>query len=450
MKTRIIALFGLILSVLIGWFIYSSEINQASRYPFRLGLDLNGGTHLVYQADISKIEKTEIQSSMDALRDIIERRVNLFGVSEPIVQVEQGGVFGTDQSTQKLIVELSGVTDIAEAVSMIGSTPLLEFKLLKFSDIEAIEKKNISDEEKNIESNKAFIATGLTGRLLERAQLEFLPNTNEPAVSLVFNSEGKDLFAKITKENIGEMLAIFLDGKPISTPVIRQEIRDGRAQISGGFALDEARKLVRDLNYGALPVPIELVSTQTVGASLGQEALIGGIRAGIWAFLIISLFMILWYRLPGLVAVLALIVYILIMLALFKLIPVTLTAAGIAGLILSVGMAVDANILIFERMREELKNGKNISEASKDGFSRAWLSIRDSNLSSIITGSILFYLGSSSVIKGFALVFVIGVLVSMFSAITVSRTLLFAVTPKVDGAKSRFLFGNGFRFNSNK
>ncbi len=453
MKTRIIAIVLIIVAGLIGWFNYESQVNPTGtfgKFPFRLGLDLNGGTHLVYQADVSKLAPSEVTNSMDSLRDVIERRVNLFGVSEPIVQVEQGGVLGTNAGTQKLIVELPGVTDVSKAVAMIGETPTLEFKLLKQADMDAVQAKDISDEEKAKEISKIFIPTGLTGRLLQKSSLEFIQNTNEPAVTLQFNTEGRELFAKVTKENVGQILAIFLDGHPISTPVIRQEIRDGRAQISGSFTIDEARKLVRDLNYGALPVPIELASTQTVGASLGQEALHGGVRAGIWAFIILSIFLVLWYRLPGLVAVVSLAIYTLITLAIFKLISVTLTAAGIAGLILSIGMAVDANILIFERMKEELKKGHGIHESMKEGFHRAWLSIRDSNLSSIITGVILYYFGNSSVIKGFALVFVIGVLVSMFTAITVSRTFLLAIAPSKEGKMSRFLFSNGFHISSNK
>lgn len=291
---------------------------------------------------------------------------------------------------------------------------------------------------------KLFIPTGISGNMIKRANLEFNPTTGEPTVSLSFSPEGKTLFAKATKENVGNMIAILLDGQIKSMPNVREEIKDGRAQISGAFTVDEAKLLVRDINYGALPVPIELLSTQTVGASLGQNALNGGIRAGVMAFVIIGIFLIVWYRLPGLVAVVSLGAYSVIMLALFKLIPVTLTATGIAGFILSIGMAVDANVLIFERMKEELKKGKGISEAMHEGFARAWLSIRDSNTSSIITGLILYYFGSSSVVTGFALVFLIGVIVSMFTAITASRIFLYAVAPKRTNRLSTFLISNGF------
>ncbi len=445
LKARIIALFLLIGSCLIGYFNYStnSSIGILNK-QFKLGLDLNGGTHLVYKADTSKVSPQDVNSSMSTLRDVIERRINVFGVSEPIVQVENSGVLGSKEAQQKLIVELPGVTDIEKAIKSIGETPLLEFKTITTSDIETINKLSIPDSEKEKEYGKYFKDTGLTGRMLEKAQLVFNQNTNEPIVSLTFNPEGKALFAKITKENIGNIVGIFLDGKQISLPVVREEIKDGKAQISGTFKLEEAKLLVRNLNYGALPVPIELVSTQTVGSSLGNDALKGGVRAGAWSLIIIGIFLVVWYRLPGFIAVISLGVYTALMLALFKLIPVTLTAAGIAGFILSIGMAVDANILIFERMKEELKRGRGISDSMHEGFARAWLSIRDSNISSIITGLILYYTGSSSIIKGFALVFFIGVIVSMFTAITASRIFLYAVAPKTTNRFNAFLISNGF------
>jgi protein-export membrane protein SecD len=446
LKTRIIAVFILIIAFGIGFLTYYSQVNPDSSIgrPFKLGLDLNGGTHLVYKADVSKITAGEINVSMQALRDVIEKRVNLFGVGEPIVQIEQGGVLGSEEAQHKLIVELPGVTDIEEAVASIGRTPMLDFRILSKADSDAINEKTLTDEEKGVELMKLFVPTEITGRLLERAVLEFNPTTGEPAVSLNFNSEGKALFAKLTKENVGNIVGIFLDGAPISLPTVREEIKDGKAQISGAFTLEEAKLLVRDLNYGSLPVPISLLSTQTVGASLGQSALKGGINAGIMSLIVIAIFLVIWYRLPGFVAVVSLGVYTIIMLALFKLIPVTLTAAGIAGFILSIGMAVDANILIFERMKEELRKGKGISDAMHEGFARAWLSIRDSNISSILTAGILYFFGSTSVVTGFALVFFTGVVVSMFTAITASRIFLYAVAPKKTTRLSTFLISNGF------
>ncbi len=409
-RTRIYAGIIVILSVLIGFYITSKSSD------FKLGLDLNGGTHLVYKADVSKLQASDIGPSMQALRNVIEKRVNVFGVSEPLVQVEQGGVLGSKEAEHKLVVELPGVTDIDQAISMIGKIPKLEFIIVK------------GEQQPNGSTTPKLIPTGITGAQLQHAQVQFDPNTNVPGVVLDLNAEGRDLFAKVTKENTGEILGIFLDGQPLSLPTIRQEIKDGKAIISGSFNIKEAQALVRDLNYGSLPVPIELISTQTVGASLGQGALYGGVKAGVVALIIVAIFLIVYYRLPGVVATLALGVYTVIMLALFKFIPVTLTAAGIAGFILSIGMAVDANILIFERMKEELKKGKNQWDAMHEGFARAWLSIRDSNTSSILTGLILYFFGSSSIITGFALVFIIGVFVSMFSAITASRVFLYSIS----------------------
>lgn len=417
-------------------------------FPFRLGLDLSGGAHLVYKADVSKIAPQDIKSSMEALRDVIEKRVNILGVSEPNVQVEEGKVLGSSEISHKLVVELPGETDINRAIKQIGATPELDFRLVKADDIKTLNDKNLDPDQYVKALREVVKPTGFTGRMLKRASLQFNPTTGQPSVALEFNDEGRKLFGSITESNIGNYLGIYLDGRNISSPVIRQAIKDGKAEISGSFTIDEAKKLVRDINYGALPVPVELVSTQTVGASLGQAALNQGVLAGIWAFIIIAIFLVVWYRLPGFIAVCALAVYTIFMLALFKLVPVTLTAAGIAGFILSIGMAVDANILIFERMREELVRGRDLWTSMHEGFARAWLSIRDSNTSSIITGVILYYFGSSSIIKGFALVFVIGVLVSMFSAITASRLFLYAVSPtnskNTSGRFVKFLFSNGF------
>ncbi len=411
----------------------------AGRFPFRLGLDLAGGTQLVYRTDLSHIPDADANSSMMALRDVIERRVNAFGVSEPVVQVEKNSFLAGNSNEQRLIVELPGITDIKQAIALIGSTPLLEFKLLR-SDL----SKMTEEERKKIPQNELFVNTGLTGAYLKRATLQFQKQgISEPVVALEFNKEGTDLFAKITREHTGEVLAIFLDGAPISTPVIRDEIVSGTAIISGSFTPTAARELARNLNFGALPVPISLDSTESVGASLGVKALHAGMYSGVLGFLFVVAFLLLWYRLPGFVASVSLCLYVVFMLVLFKLIPVTLTAAGIAGFILSIGMAVDANILIFERIREEMREGKDLHDAVAEGFSRAWLSIRDSNISSMITAVLLFWLGTS-IVKGFALTFGLGVLVSMLTAVSVSRTFLYAVCPEKDTKFVRFLFGIGF------
>lgn len=425
----ILALFFLFL----GFFLFWSERGGA-KFPFRLGLDLVGGTELIYQADTSKIE--DISGAMESLKGVIERRVNAFGVSEPVIQVERASLLSGNPSN-RLIVELPGYKDVEEAKRSLGKTPLLEFRL------ENPKAEEIIAADPNVSRDEILIPTGLTGQYLSRAQVEFNQTTGAPIIGLEFNKDGGDLFAQITKEHVGQILAIILDGAIVQRPTIQEEIKDGKAQITGSYTAQEAKDIVRNLNYGALPVPIENIGALSIGATLGTSALNSGVRAGVIGFIVLSLFLILWYRLPGLVASMALVSYIILSLAIFKLIPVTLTAAGLAGFILSIGMAVDANVLIFERTKEELKKGKAISDALREGFSRAWLSIRDSNISSIITAVVLFWLGTSAV-KGFALTLGIGVLISMFTAITVSRTFLFAIAPSNESRLKRFLFSNGF------
>ncbi len=453
-RAVVIILFG----CLVSYFLYTTTTNPDSKYPFKFGLDLAGGSHLVYEADVSGLDPSEVPDLMSVLRDVIERRTNVFGVSEPLVYVEESS-FVTDNPVQRLVVELPGVTSIDEAVREIGKTPLLEFKLVDQEALaaqQAIENLNASNTNAQVGNVKVngeavgdpYVATGLTGRFLKRAELVFGQGSqaglsNEPIVSIEFNEEGAALFEKITGENVGEQLAIFLDGAVMSSPRINEAIGGGKAVISGGFTPDEARELVRNLNFGALPVPITLAGTQTIGSSLGEEALHAGVYAGLVGFVLLAVFMILWYRLPGVVAVVALTLYVVMMLALFKLIPVVLTAAGIAGLILSIGLAVDANVLIAERIKEEIRDGKSAEEAIKAGFDRAWLAIRDSNIAHIIAGTILFWFGTS-LIKGFALVFGIGVIVSMLSAITISRTLLLVLPVRADTALGKFLLSSGF------
>lgn len=431
-QRRAAALMVLIVGVLVGWFVYHSQVSGL--WPFRLGLDLSGGTQLIYRADLRAISTNDVADSMAALRETIERRVNLFGVSEPIVQTQRASALvGTPE--ERLIVELPGVTETQEAIRLIGQTPVLEFRMLKRGATLA-STSTVSDN---------FESAVITGKDLSSAQLQFQSGAgqvNEPVVVLHFSSHGARIFANLTEKNIGRIFGIFLDGVLISAPTIREAIPNGTAVISGSFTPQSARELARNLNYGALPVPIELISTQTIAGTLGTKAVQSGIRAGLFGMGAVALFMILWYRLPGVVAVVALLLYMIAMLSLFKLIPVTLTAAGIAAFILSVGMAVDANILIFERMKEELRSGKSATEAIQEGFARAWPSIRDSNISSMITAVILFWFGTS-LIKGFALVFGLGVLISMLTAISVSRTLLMALGVSTRTRFSKFLFGSG-------
>jgi len=599
---------------------------------------LLGGTHLIYQADVSQIPEKEKNSAVEGVRDVIERRVNVFGVSEPVVQVNR-----TTAGDYRVIVELAGVKDVGEAIKMIGETPLLEFKeesdqarelteeeknqlndynieaekraeevlgkVLSGGDFSAlaadynqdentieskgdfgwitekdnyeifnlakdiepgktsedlsrtslgyeiikVEDKRIKKdpftekEEKEVKASHLLIchnesemcenglskeeayekikdlkqkatsdnftdlvkenstepgadsgggqlgwfgrgamvkpfedavfeqeigtisyivetkfgyhiiykqdervvdeykmshilirtlskeniigATGewknteLTGKNLKKAIVQFNPNDSSPEVSLEFDSEGAKMFEEITDRNVGKPVAIFLDGYAISTPTVNEKISGGKAVISGKFNIKEAKLLAQRLNAGALPVPIHLINQQTVGASLGQKSVANSLRAGIIGLILVAFFMVLFYRLPGVLAVFALTVYGILILAIFKLWPVTLTLSGLAGFILSIGMAVDANVLIFERFKEELRSGKPLDNAIEEGFMRAWPSIRDGNVSTLITCFILIQF-STSIIKGFAITLGLGVLISMFSAIVITRNFL--------------------------
>lgn len=618
------------------------------KLPFRLGLDLQGGTHLIYEANMSAIPAKDRGDALEGARDVIERRVNAFGVAEPVVQTTSSG------DSQRIIVELAGVKDVSQAIKMIGETPLLEFKeqnsdaglaqiltdeqkkemndynaaakktanevlkkaRAKGADFAALAKEYSTDEatksvggdlgfitkngiysdwyddaaklkvggvsgliesdeyfgilkltavqdSKEVKANHLLICwkglqncssdlskedarkkidelkaqatpsnfvdlvkdnsnepgaaesggdlgwfgknvmvkpfedatfamkvgeisdvietqfgyhliyktnertvkeyrvsrilidkktasevvppsnewkyTGLTGKQLVRAQVQFDPNTNAPQVGLEFNDEGKKLFGEITSRNVGKPVAIFLDGEAISVPTVQEAITDGKAVISGSFTIPEAKLLAQRLNAGALPVPINLVSQETIGAALGAESVEKSLIAGLIGFLAVVIFMILYYRLPGLLSALALFFYAVLVLALFKLIPVTLTLAGIAGFVLSVGMAVDANVLIFERMKEELRLGKPLGSAIDEGFKRAWPSIRDGNLTTLISCLVLFWF-STSMIKGFALTLSVGVILSMLSALFITRTFLNLIAPWFQN-RSTWIFG---------
>lgn len=611
------------------------SLPQAPEIPFRLGLDLQGGTHLVYSADMSMVDDSDSRSALEGVRDVIERRVNVFGVSEPVVQTNVSG------GEYRVIVELAGITDVNEAIQQIGETPLLEFKeeetqireltdeererlstfnqearkkaeeaLSKIKEgedfielsknystdenikitggflgyisneddqriislVEGIEvgktteiiesesafeiykledrreKRNPFNEEEiekevkashllichneietacdsGLSKNEAYekikeikeratpsnfsslvrenttepggaerngelgwffkgmmVApfedtvfsqevgtisyvvetqfgyhliykedersreefkvsivkinklteleiigpdaewknTELTGRYLDRAVVTFNPNDGSPEVSLEFDAEGSDLFASITERNVGKPVAIFLDGYPISVPTVNEKITGGRAVISGSFNVTDAKLLAQRLNAGALPVPIELINQQTVGPSLGKISLTESLRAGFLGLILVALFMIIFYRLSGILAVLSLIIYGILILAIFKLLPVTLTLSGMAGFILSIGMAVDANVLIFERLKEELKRGNPYNIALDEAFRRAWPSIRDGNVSTLITCFILIQF-STSVVKGFAITLGLGVAISMLTAVVVTK-----------------------------
>lgn len=498
-----------------------------NKLKINLGLDLQGGIHLEYKADVSNVESSKISDAMAGAQDVIERRVNAFGVGEPLVQSARSG------GEYRIIVELPGIKDIEEAKKKIKEAPLLEFKeegevdqqtvamfdqmneqnkqkaqavLEKMKNgegnFEELAKENSQDpgskekggdldfakkgsyvpefekalfdsglkpgevypelvetqfgwhiikfiesrgEGDDLEVHGAHILlakqsaeqypelkykeTGLTGSNLKSASVVFQnQGIGEPQVSLRFDSEGTKLFADITKRNLGKPVAIYLDGSVISAPTVQSEITNGEAVITGNFTLQQAKELAQRLNQGALPVPLTLVSQQSIEPSLGADSLRQSLYAGMIGLVAVAIFMILYYRLFGVVATLALLIYTALMVALFKLsaftpFSITLTLSGIAGFVLSIGMAVDANILIFERTKEEIRKGRMIEGALSEGFKRAWTSIRDGNLSTIITSLILILFGTGFV-KGFALTLILGVLVSMFTAVTISRTLL--------------------------
>jgi protein-export membrane protein SecD len=528
-----------------------------SKFKINLGLDLQGGIHLVYKVDTSGLEPGKVQDALNGLQDVIERRVNAFGVAEPLIQTSKSG------GEQRLIVELAGVKDIEAAKSMIKETPFLEFKklgdqqtpapmpelspedqvyndqqkqkaedLLKQiqngADFSELAKQNSEDpgskdqggdlgfvkkgtfvpefdkvlfdsdlqpgqvypqvvesdfgyhiikllEVREDGGNKevhaqhillmkktppvqpqtpTFIETGLSGKNLKSANVQFMSQSGKPEVGIEFDSEGTKLFGQLTKDNIGKQIAIFLDGQVISAPTVQSEITDGKAVITGNFSLDEAKKLAQRLNEGALPVPITLIGQQSLEASLGQVSLDKSLKAGLIGMILVGIFMIIYYRFLGLVATFALLIYTSVMVAIFKMSSVTpwsitLTLAGIAGFILSVGMAVDANILIFERTKEEIRKGRSLRGAITEGFHRAWPSIRDSNISTIITSFILIWFGTGFV-KGFAITLLLGVLVSMFTAIVITQTILTALIGEWAENKKGWIVANAKEGNHDK
>jgi len=545
-KTRLQSFVILLCAILIAVYIFPPAWNKAADFAksktgskinlprlrdtgFHLGLDLLGGTHLVYEADMSKISLKDQTSAAEGVRDVIERRVNALGVSEPVVQTNYSG------DKWRVIIELAGIKSASDAIKQIGETPILQFKeqsdkplrgltadekkqmddynakakttaagllsqvlkgeifedlAFKYSEdagsreakgdldwfregalvkefesavkalkdneisktlvksqygyhiIKRTGERTIEEEGKKIKEYRAshilvktksesdfmsiddyWVDTELSGKDLERASVQFDSQTNAPDVSLQFNDNGKKLFKEITERNVGKLVGIFLDGQPITIPRVNEVIRDGNARITGDFDLKEAKLLAQRLNAGALPVPIKLVSQQTIGATLGKAAVARSLWAGLIGLALVSLLMILYYRLAGLMSVISLLIFGALTLAIFKFIPVTLTLAGIAGFILSIGMAVDANVLIFERLKEELADGKELNYAITESYRRAWPSIRDGNYTTLITTAILFWF-STSLIRGFALTLSLGILASIFSAMVLNRSFM--------------------------
>jgi len=382
------------------------KIEIKKNFDLVFGLDLAGGSHLVFEADMSKISADKQKTALSSVRDVIERRVNLFGVSEPNVQVS------SFEGKNRIIVELPGIKDTKEATGLIGKTAQLVFAQIEGEGEEA-----------------KLVPTDLTGADLKSADVQFDQTTGKPVVSLEFTKEGTNKFADLTQKNIGKPLPILLDSEVISYPTVNEAITGGNAQITGDFTTDEAQKLAIELNAGALPVPISLVEERTVGATLGGESVSRSVMAGFVGLVMVLVFMVLAYGGLGLVADLGLIVFGILTLALYKLIPVVLTLPGIAGFLLSVGMAVDSNILIFERFKEE-KVRRTFSDALEISFGRAWDSIRDANIATLVTAFILAnpfdwsFLHTSGPVRGFAITLALGIGISLFTGVVVSRNLL--------------------------
>lgn len=368
--------------------------------PTKLGLDLVGGSRIVLEAQATDTIAKITPDMMSSLQFAIENRVNALGVAETVVQ---------QTGEKRLLVEIPNISDPAKAKEFLGETAELEFK------------KPLD----NQYGATGWAPTGLTGKDVKKALISTNPG-GQWVVSLEFNDKGTKKFGQLTQELVGKPMAIFFNGDMQSAPVIQEPILGGHAQISGGdsgFAYEEAKKMVDLLNAGALPVPAKIIEESLVGPTLGADSIAKSKTAGIVGIGLVMIFMLLYYRLPGAIADIALIIYSLLVFAVFKIVPVTLTLAGIAGFILSIGMAVDANILIFERTKEELKAGRTLFTAINAGFDRAFTSIFDSNMTTIITCVILYFLGTS-IIKGFALTLIIGVLISMFTAITVTKNFM--------------------------
>ena len=420
----------------------------------RQGLDLQGGLQVLLEADVPA-EQVITGTDMQTVRTVIENRVNGLGVTEPIVQVS---------GTRRILVELPGYEKTEDAIALIKETGLLEFvdagstRLVEGSSVMTDARASLGDASATpVASGTADPAaptpaptatapvyhTVMTGAVIDTVGVG-TDSLGSPSIDFRLTSDGAKIFSEYTTANVGSYLAILLDGKVISSPVIKDPITDGQGQISGNFTIESANQLAVQLRYGALPVPLRVARTETVGPSLGQDSLRRSVIAGAIGLSTVVLFMLLYYRLPGFLADLALGLYALTSLSIYRLLPVTFTLPGIAGFILSVGMAVDANVLIFERLKEELRAGRSLQSAVEAGWSRAWPSIRDSNISTLITCSILIWFGGTfgaSIVKGFALTLAIGVLVSMFTAIIATRTLLHLVLDRIDFSKRHGWFG---------
>lgn len=389
-------------------------LNVKKDFTTKLGLDLKGGSSLIFEADISKVKKEDLNDALNSARDVIERRINFFGVTEPQIQTVKTG------NKYRLSVDLPGINNYEEAIKLIGQTAQLTFRELP--------------DEKIATTTPIFLQltknTGLSGIHINKSTIEFDSQTGKPQVGLKFNKKGTELFAAITKRNIGKPVGIFIDNMPLTTPTVQTEILDGSAVITGNFTTDEAKKLTIAINSGALPLPIKLVEQKNIGPSLGETEVRKSIYAGTIGLIMVLLFMVIYYGRLGFIASLALLIYGLISLFIFKAIPLVLTLPGVAGFILSIGMAVDSNILIFERIKEEQRKGKNFDIAVRLGFGRAIDAIKDANITTLTVAFILFnplnweFLPQFGMVRGFALTLAIGVGTSLFTGVVITKRLI--------------------------
>ncbi len=417
MKKNLFIALGIIILVLV--FSLFIDIPKSPFYgdkiKAQLGLDLVGGTGLTYEADLS--QSADKAKDLNNLASVFRKRIDELGVSEPSIQTS---------GSNRIVIELPGIKDINKAIERIGQTYDLAF-MVEGTESDGQVLSNYYDSSYTYPG--FWKKSDLSGRDLVKADYTFESGSQnsintEPVVTIKFNDVGTSKFRQLTQDNLQKQIAIVLDNKIVSAPNVSTAITNGEAIITGSKNIKDAQELSKRLNEGMLPVPAKLVGQQNVGATLGQDSLKKSLVAGILGLILVGLFMLIHYKIPGVIASLTLLVYSIIALAAYKIIPVTLTLAGIAGFILSIGMAIDANVLIFERMREEMKTGKEINLAIIDGFKRSWSSIRDSNFSSLITCAILYFISGSGPVRGFALTLGIGILISLFTAITVTRTIL--------------------------
>lgn len=392
------------------------------QFVTKLGLDLAGGSHVVLEANMKDVPVADRASALESAKEVIERRVNFFGISEPVVQTS------ISDSAYRIIVELPGVSQVSQAVALIGQTARLDFREFTSSATES--GKGATESAFVIPSLTNTKSVGITGKDLKRSSITFSRETGEPQVSIEFTSDGSKKFSDTTTRLIGKQLAIFLDDFPVTAPTVQTAITDGQAVITGSFTQDAAKALSLQLNAGALPVSVSVVEQRTVEATLGKESIVKSIRGGLVGLIMVALFMVLQYGRLGMIANFALLLYGLLSLGIFRLFGITLTLPGIAGFILSIGMAVDSNILIFERYKEEKRAGKPWHIAMEQGFGKAWDSIRDANVTTIATSLILYnpvnwnVLPASGLVRGFAATLLIGVLLSLFTGIVASRTFM--------------------------